>query len=110
MLKLPSVFRHHDKTLHAAFYFLAAAFLNILFAGRNFLKHGIIFIGLYLFGMGIEYGQAYSNRFFRSPIHGRFDPEDIEWNVKGLLAFSLVWVVLAGILAFYSKNVKEGNR
>ena len=43
MLKLPSVFRHMDKELHALFYFLAAAFLNILFAKRNLIVHLIIF-------------------------------------------------------------------
>src|ERR1700712_5087730 len=77
MIKLPSGFRHIDKELHTAFYFLAAAFLNVLFAKTRLVRHVIIFIALYVFGIAIEYGQAYSNKFFRSQIHGRFDPEDV---------------------------------
>jgi VanZ family protein len=84
MLKLPSGFRHIDKELHATFYFLAAAFLNVLFAKTKVVRHAIIFIALYVFGIAIEYGQSYSNKFFRTPIHGRFDPEDVQWNLKGL--------------------------
>jgi hypothetical protein len=103
MIKLPSGFRHIDKELHAAFYFLAAAFLNLLFAKTSLVRHAAIFIGLYLFGMGIEWGQAYSNRFFRKRIHGRFDPEDIQWNLKGLLAFSLLWLLCVGVLLIYRK-------
>ena len=93
MLKLPSAFRHIDKELHALFYFLAAGLLNILFAKTKLAWHVIIFVLLYLFSMLIEYGQQYSNRFFRSRIHGRFDPEDIQWNLKGLIAFSFAWLL-----------------
>ena len=35
MIKLPAGFKHIDKELHAAFYFLAAAFLNFLFANKK---------------------------------------------------------------------------
>jgi hypothetical protein len=103
MVKLPSGFRHIDKQLHASFYFLAAALLNVLFAKTKLIRHVIIFVMLYLFGIGIEYGQAYSNKFFRNPIHGRFDPEDVEWNVKGLIAFSLLWLVCTGVVLIYRK-------
>ena len=103
MLKLPSPLRHMDKELHAAFYFLAAAFLNVLFGGLKFVRHVIIFAGLYLFGMLIEYSQAYSNRFFRKRIHGRFDPEDIQWNLKGLIAFSVIWLFCVAVLFVYRK-------
>jgi len=98
MIKLPSEFRHIDKELHALFYFLAAALLNILFAGTKILRHVIIFITLYLFGMAIEYSQEYSNKFFRKRIHGRFDPEDIQWNLKGLVAFSMLWLLCTVII------------
>ncbi len=98
MIKLPSEFRHIDKELHALFYFLAAALLNILFAGTKILRHVIIFITLYLFGMAIEYSQEYSNKFFRKRIHGRFDPEDIQWNLKGLVAFSMLWLLCTAII------------
>lgn len=109
MLKLPAAFRGIDRELHAAFYFLAAAFLNILFAGRNFFKHVIIFIVLGLFGMAIEYAQEYSNKFFRRRIHGRFDPEDLEWNIKGLIAFSVVWIIFV-LLSMIFKRTKLGDR
>jgi hypothetical protein len=103
MIKLPSGFRHIDKQLHAAFYFGAAAFLNVLFAGTKLLKHVLIFIVLYLFGMAIEYSQEYSNRFFRRRIHGRFDPEDIQSNLNGLIAFSLLWIVCTIVILVYKK-------
>jgi hypothetical protein len=107
MMKLPSGFRHIDKELHATFYFLAAAFLNILFARTKLVRHVIIFIALYVFGMAIEYGQAYSNKFFRSRIHGRFDPEDIQWNLKGLIAFSILWLICTVIILIYKATLKS---
>jgi hypothetical protein len=103
MIKLPSGFRHIDKQLHAAFYFGAAAFLNLLFAGTKLVRHILLFIALYLFGMVIEYAQQYSNRFFRRRIHGRFDPEDIQSNLNGLIAFSLLWIVCSIIILVYKK-------
>ena len=48
MIKLPSGFRHSDKELHAAYYFIAAAFLNLLFSNKNIWIHGLIFGCLYL--------------------------------------------------------------
>ena len=105
MIKLPSAFRHIDKELHAVFYFLAAAILNVLFAKTKLVKHLIIFVSLYLFGIAIELGQAYSNQFFRKRIHGRFDPVDIQWNLKGLLLFSLLWLIYAGFLLIYKRRV-----
>lgn len=109
MVKLPSAFRHIDKELHAVFYFLAAAFLNVLFAKGKLVRHVIIFAALYLFSMAIEYGQAYSNKFFRSRIHGRFDPEDLEWNLKGLVAFSLLWLVFTGLMLLFNKPEIKDN-
>ncbi|MFT3980241.1 MAG: hypothetical protein QM687_07220 [Ferruginibacter sp.] len=96
ILKLPSAFRQYDKELHSAFYFCAAAFLNILFAKRNILVHALLFGSLYLFGMAIEYGQVYSKRKWHIP-HGRYDPEDVQANLKGLLLFSAVWLLITGI-------------
>lgn len=109
MLKLPSAFRHIDKELHATFYFLAAAFLNILFVKTKLVRHVLLFIALYVFGMAIEYGQAYSNKFFRNRIHGRFDPEDIQWNLKGLIAFSLLWLFCTAVLLIYRKTTLKSN-
>ena len=109
MIKLPASFRHIDKELHATFYFFASAVLTILFAGTNLFRHVIIFISLYLFGMAIEWAQAYSNRFFRKRIHGRFDPEDVEWNLKGLIAFSLLWLLVTVGLLVYRRLVSRNN-
>jgi hypothetical protein len=53
--------------------------------------------------MAIEYAQAYSNRFFRKRIHGRFDPEDLEWNLKGLIAFSVLWVLVTVVIRSFRR-------
>lgn len=103
MIKLPSAFRHFDKELHAVFYFIAAAFLNILFANKKIIIHLLIFTFLYFFGVVIEYAQEYSNKFFRKRIHGRYDIEDIQSNLKGLIAFSILWIVYVVILFVYKK-------
>jgi hypothetical protein len=103
MVKLPSAFRHHDKELHAAFYFLAAGFLNVLFTNGKLVRHIIIFVVLYLFSVSIEFAQEYSNKFFRIRIHGRFDPEDVKYNLTGLIAFSALWVVYRLVVTVYKK-------
>jgi hypothetical protein len=110
MVKLPAALRQYDKELHCLFYFLAAAFLNVLFAQRRLLPHIIIFILLFAMGAGIEWAQEYSNRFLRSKIHGRFDKEDIAWNVKGLLAFSVLWVVFCGVWLIYKSTVRNKGK
>ena len=104
MVKLPSSFRHIDKELHSAFYFFAAAFLNLLFAKRKLLKHIFIFVCLYLFGVAIEYAQEYSNKFLGRRIHGRFDVEDVQANLKGLLFFSILWIIVVFIMWIYEKS------
>ena len=114
MVKLPAVFRRHDQELHAVFYFLAAGFFNVLFAKRNILRHALIFILLYFFGVAIEYAQEYSNQYFRVKIHGRYDPEDVAYNLKGLLAFSALWIVYALAVTVYkmqrNKEVMENTK
>ncbi len=108
MVKLPTSFRHFDKELHAVFYFIAAAFLNKLFANKNLLGHLLIFGGLNLFGLSIEYAQEYSNKVFHTRIHGRFDPEDVQYNLKGLIAFSILWIIYVALLFVYNKRpIKE---
>src|SRR5690606_17348557 len=109
MIKLPSVFRSMDQELHALFYFLAAAFLNVLFSVKKILPHALIFFLLHLFGMAIEYLQSYSNRFFKTRIHGRYDPIDVEYNLKGLIFFSMLWVVSMGILTIYKKSLTKNQ-
>ena len=103
MVKLPSGFKHFDKELHSIFYFFAAAFLNLIFANKKIVLHLLIFISLYLFGISIEYAQAYSNNFFHVKIHGRYDPEDVQSNLKGLSAFSICWIIYVAFLFVYNK-------
>ena len=110
MLKLPAVFRHHDKEMHSLFYFLAAAFLNILYAKRKLIWHVSIFVILYLFGVAIEFAQEFSNKFVRKRIHGRFDPEDLQWNLKGLIAFSLIWFFSMSLILIYNKATLKSDR
>ncbi len=105
MVKLPSVFRAYDKQLHAAFYFLAAAMLNMFFAKRNFLIHLLINASLFCMGIVIEYAQQYSNRFFANRIHGRFDPEDVKWNLIGLIIFSGLWIIYTALRLLANNNV-----
>ena len=108
MVKLPSGFRHFDKELHATFYFLAAGFLNVLFTNGKFTRHILIFVILYVFSISIEYAQEYSNRFFRVRIHGRYDPEDVKYNLRGLIAFSVLWVLYILALTGYNRlTLKE---
>jgi hypothetical protein len=107
MIKLPSSFRHIDKELHALFYFSAAAFLNVLYTNRNIVIHFFIFVLLFLFGVMIEYAQEYSNTLFHIKIHGRFDLEDVQANLKGLILFSLSWLFFSSILFVYNKYKKN---
>jgi hypothetical protein len=97
LIKIPVPLRGHDKFLHGAFYFLAAAFLNILFKKRQVL----IFVLLALFGVLIEYLQPLCNKLTHSKIHGRFDIEDIYANIKGLVLYALLALIFFGIKAIY---------
>jgi hypothetical protein len=103
IIKLPFVFRHYDKELHSLFYFSAALFLNVLFVKR----HLIIFFSLLLFGVLIEFAQEYSNKFFRKRIHADFDKEDIYYNLKGLILFSIVWLFISSINYLFKKTVAK---
>ena len=94
MLRLPRAFSHYDKELHSLFYFLAAGMLNMLFSEWKLSRHIYIFIGLFIFGVGIELAQHYSNRVFHSRLHGHFDPEDIFFNLLGQLLFSISFSML----------------
>jgi hypothetical protein len=107
MVKLPSSFRHIDKELHALFYFLAAAFLNILFVNKKILIHLAIFLSLLIFGIFIEYSQELSNKIFHKKIHGRFDIEDVQSNLKGLVLFSLIWLAYTSVIFVYKRIIKN---
>jgi len=86
LIKIPVPLRGHDKLLHGAFYFLAAAFVHLLFQKRIVL----VLISLALFGVLIEYLQQLANQITHTRIHGRFDVEDIYANLKGLLLYSVI--------------------
>ena len=110
MVKLPSAFRQMDKELHSAFYFLAAAFLNILFTNKRVSIHVFIFVILFLFGVSIEFAQEYSNKVLHTRIHGRFDREDVQSNLWGLLAFSVLWSVYRVFAFVYKKAPVDPNQ
>lgn len=103
MVKLPAGFRHYDKQLHAAFYFFAAWFLNMLFTNGKLSRHMLIFVLLCVLGISIEYAQEYSNKFFHKRIHGRFDPEDVKYNITGLIAYSVLWISYRLALTVYKR-------
>ena len=107
MIRLPSAFGHYDKELHATYYFVAAAFLNFLFSNKNIWIHLLIFGCLYLFGVSIEHAQAWSNKFFHVRLHGRYDPEDVKYNLRGLLAFSIFWITIVGFLFIIKKPANK---
>ena len=98
LMKLPSAFRHIDKELHFGFYFLAAAFFNILFNIKKLFKHVLVFIILSLFGICIEVAQENYNKIFHVRFHGRFDPQDVKANLTGLIAFSILWAIIMLIM------------
>ena len=81
LVKLPKPFRHVGFEMHAAFYFCASVVLLFLFPKR----HLLVGIGLAAFGVLIELMQHASNRLVHKRIHGNFDPEDIAYNISGIL-------------------------
>jgi hypothetical protein len=99
MVKLPSVFRHHDKELHFLFYFFAALFFNILYQR----KHLFIFSILLGFSIFIELFQSFSNRFFTNRIHGNFDIDDVFSNFYGLLCFSFFYMLFKLVKYIFNK-------
>lgn len=93
MVKLPPVFRSIDQEMHALFYFSAAFFFNYFFGNKKISTHIFIFCALFTASCFVEFAQEYSNRIF-GKIHGNFDPQDVKYNLLGLVAFSVVWVVM----------------
>lgn len=91
MLKLPAIFRHHDRELHFLFYLLISIFLNLIYAQKKIINHFIIFLVLLIFGVGIEISQELSNHIFHNRIHGNFDPVDLICNISGLIFASFFW-------------------
>ena len=81
MVKLPRVFLHYDKVLHAFFYFAAAIFFYFVYPKRWYL----FTIGLFFFGIIIEVLQELSNKIVGETIHGKFDIQDVKYNTIGLI-------------------------
>jgi hypothetical protein len=106
LIKIPVPLRGHDKFLHGAFYFLAAAFLNFLFRK----KHVLIFILLALFGVLIEYLQPLLNKLTHSKMHGRFDIEDIYANMKGLVLYSVIALIFAGLQMAFKTSGSDKHK
>jgi VanZ family protein len=103
MLKLPRFFHHFDKELHAVFYFCATCFLLLLYSKRWF----IIPTALFVFGVLIELAQDFSNkisvRIIGKRIHGRFDPEDVFFNLFGIFIGLVVFFLLRGLFRVLKK-------
>ena len=103
MLKLPSIFRHHDREMHFLFYLLASIFLNMIFCQKKIKNHLIIFFCLLFFGIAIEFLQDFSNLFFEKKIHGHFDPVDVYFNFLGLICAELFW----GFYLIFDRLVRD---
>jgi polyferredoxin len=93
IIKLPSIFRHHDSELHFLFYLLTAIFFYFLFGKNRMSNHIVIFFLLLIFGIGIEVMQELSNHLLPKKIHGKFDPKDVFYNLLGLIVATLFWGV-----------------
>ncbi|MFN4910293.1 MAG: hypothetical protein ACK438_06615 [Flavobacteriales bacterium] len=85
MMTLPKVFRYYNNELHAVFYLGATVVTSFLFPKR----WGILSVGLFTFGLFIEKAQEYSKRirlpYLGRVVHGNFDPEDVQYNLLGIL-------------------------
>ncbi len=103
LIKLPVPFRSIDTELHALFFFIAAAFLNILFKVKKLNNHLLIFGMLFLFSTLIEFTQDYSNTLLHKKIHGNFDPNDLKYNLIGITIFSMFWFMYYLITLIHEK-------
>ena len=102
MIKLPRIFYHVDKELHALFYCSALLFLSVLYPKR----WRLILVSLIIFGFAIEVVQDYSNiismQIIGKRIHGRFDIQDIYFNLSGIT----IGIIFFGIYRLILKNRK----
>jgi ABC-type sulfate transport system permease component len=109
MLKLPSVFRHHDRELHFLFYLLTAIFFNLILGKEKLTYLVTIFFSLLIFGIGIEVLQELSNHISTKKIHGNFDPVDVFYNILGLIVATLFWGVSLMVKKILTKLNDSGN-
>jgi TRAP-type C4-dicarboxylate transport system permease small subunit len=112
MIKLPSIFRHHDRELHFLFYLLTAIFFNLILGKEKLTNLIIIFFSLLFFGIGIEVLQELSNHISTKKIHGNFDPVDVFYNVMGLIVATLFWGVSLMVkkIIYSLNNIKNENK
>jgi len=94
MVKLPKAFHHFDKELHLLFYFGATTLVTILFPKRWVIS----FLALAIFGIMIEFAQEFSNkitiRVIGKAIHGRFDIEDVKYNMIGVCCGLILFQII----------------
>lgn len=94
MVKLPKIFHHVDKELHMMFYFSATMIIAFFFPKRWMISS----IGLALFGIIIEFAQEFSNkisiRVIGKAIHGRFDFEDVKYNLIGVFCGLMLFQII----------------
>jgi hypothetical protein len=94
MVKLPKAFHHFDKELHLLFYFGATTLVTILFPKR----WGFSFFVIAIFGIMIEFAQEFSNkisiRVIGKTIHGRFDIEDVKYNMIGIFCGLILFKII----------------
>jgi hypothetical protein len=93
MVKLPKIFHHFDKELHMMFYFSATMIIAFFFPKRLMISS----MGLALFGIIIEFAQEFSNkisiRIIGKAIHGRFDIEDVKYNMIGVFCGLIIFLI-----------------
>jgi VanZ family protein len=93
MVKLPKIFHHFDKELHMMFYFSATMIIAFFFPKRLMISS----MGLALFGIIIEFAQEFSNkisiRIIGKAIHGRFDIEDVKYNMIGIFCGLIIFLI-----------------
>ena len=94
MIKLPKIFHHFDKELHMMFYFSATMIIAFFFPKRLMISS----MGLALFGIIIEFAQEFSNkisiRIIGKAIHGRFDIEDVKYNMIGIFCGLILFQII----------------
>ncbi len=104
MIRLPKIFEHHDKILHAIFYFFAAITMTLMYPK----KWVMVSVCLTFFGFAIELAQAFSNkiskRLIGKAIHGKFDITDIKYNLIGLFFGLLLFHFIQLILKIIKKE------
>lgn len=112
IIKLPAVFRHHDREMHFLFYLLTVIFFYLIFGKNRMANYIIIFLLLLIFGTVIEVMQELSNHLSPKKIHGDFDPKDVFYNLLGLIVASFFWGISLTVRNIINNlnNIENGNK